>query len=98
MGAAQGFAELISVQGDDYFDMNVQEVVIKANDKVPEIRESYRTVLIFLPNSYLKFVDKLQSIMPLLIEGLADDLDEVRKVSMRTIKICIKKFGKEAPN
>jgi len=73
-------------------------VVIKANDKEAEIRESYRTVLIFLPNSYLKFVDKLQSIMPLLIEGLADDLDEVRKVSMRTIKICIKKFGREAPN
>lgn len=98
LGAAQGFAELISVHGDEYFDMNVQEVVIKAKDKNNEIRESYRTVLIFLPNSYGKFVDKLQSLMPLLIEGLADDLDEVRKVSMRTIKICIKKFGKQAPN
>jgi len=33
-----------------------------------------------------------------MIEGLADDKEEVRKVSMRNVKICIKQFGKKAPN
>ena len=32
-----------------------------------------------------------------MIEGLADDQDEVRKISMRNVKICIKKFGKTNP-
>lgn len=32
-----------------------------------------------------------------MIEGLADDVDEVRKVSMRNVKICIKKFAKTTP-
>mmetsp|Transcript_26941 Transcript_26941/g.19390 ORF Transcript_26941/g.19390 Transcript_26941/m.19390 type:complete len:115 (+) Transcript_26941:3086-3430(+) len=33
-----------------------------------------------------------------MIEGLADDADEVRKVSMRNVKICIKKFAKQSPD
>jgi len=33
-----------------------------------------------------------------MIEGLSDDKDECRKVSMRSIKICIKKFAKMAPD
>ena len=33
-----------------------------------------------------------------MIQGLADEKDEVRKVSMRNVKICIKQFGRVAPN
>lgn len=36
-------------------------------------------------------------LVPIMIEGLADDVDEVRKVSMRNVKICIKKFAKTTP-
>jgi hypothetical protein len=43
-------------------------------------------------------VDKLPALIPLMIEGLADEKDECRKVSMRSIKICIKKFAKYAPD
>lgn len=33
-----------------------------------------------------------------MIEGLSDETEEVRKVSLRSVKICIKYFGKQAPN
>lgn len=71
-----------------------------ANTKNPkgDLRESYRSVILFLPNSYDKFVEKLPSLIPLMIEGLADDKDECRKVSMRSIKICIKQFARVAPD
>lgn len=33
-----------------------------------------------------------------MIQGLSDDIEEVRKISMRCVKICIKQFGRQAPN
>jgi hypothetical protein len=33
-----------------------------------------------------------------MIEGLSDEFEEVRKISLRNVKICIKSFGKLTPN
>ena len=72
--------------------------MIKAQDKEDEVREAYRSVLLFLASSYESFDNYLPKLVPLMIEGLADDKEEVRKVSMRNVKVCIKQFGKVAPN
>ena len=61
------------------------------------MRESYRGVLVFLPGCFDKYVDYLPMLVPIMIEGLADETDEVRKVSMRNVKICIKQFAKSSP-
>ena len=53
------------------------------------MRESYRTVMSYLPTSYDNFVTFLRPMLPIMIEGLADDSEEVRRVSMRNVKICI---------
>lgn len=98
LGSAQGFAELISAHGIPYFEVNVEEVIIKAKDPDVDIREAYRSVLLFLAGSFDNFVEYLPRLVPLMIEGLADEKDEVRKVSMRNVKICIKQFGKVAPD
>jgi hypothetical protein len=97
LGAAQGYAELISVHGTKYFDHCIEEVIQKANDPNDEVRESYRSVLVYLPNSFDQFVDYLPKLVPIMIEGLADDKEDVRKTSMRNVKICIKQFAKQAP-
>jgi hypothetical protein len=81
-----------------YYEVNVEEVIIKAKDDDEEIRESYRSVIVFLPDAYTKFVDYLPRMVPIMIEGLSDEADQVRKISMRSVKICIKRYGKEAPN
>lgn len=87
-------AEIISVHGKAFFEQNIKAIMERARDKNKEIRESYRGVLIFLPTSYNDFANYLPLLVPLMIEGLADEADEVRKVSMRNVKICIKKFAK----
>ena len=72
-------------------EVNILEIIANIKHPKGDIRESFRSVIVFLPNSYSKFVEKLPSLIPLMIEGLADDKDECRKASMRSIKICIKK-------
>jgi hypothetical protein len=64
---------------------------------MPHLRESYRGVLVFLPGCFDHYVDYLSLLVPVMIEGLADEIDEVRKVSMRNVKICIKQYAKTAP-
>ena len=54
--------------------------------------------MLYLSNSFDGFGDYLPKLVPLMIQGLADEKDEVRKVSMRNVKICIKVFGKRCPN
>ena len=51
-----------------------------------------------MPGCFDKYVDYLSMLIPIMIEGLADDLDEVRKISMRNVKICIKQFAKTNPS
>jgi len=98
-GAAQGYAEMISSHGKDYFENYITEVISKAQDtKNSYLRENYRGVLVFLPGCFDKYVDYLSMLIPIMIEGLADDLDEVRKISMRNVKICIKQFAKTNPS
>ena len=50
-----------------------------------------------MPGCFDKYVEYLPMLVPIMIEGLADDVDEVRKVSMRNVKICIKQFAKSSP-
>ncbi len=81
-----------------YFEVNVEEIVIKSRDPDSDIREAYRSVLLFLASSFDSFADYLPKLVPIMIEGLADERDEVRKVSMRNVKVCIKQFAKASPN
>jgi hypothetical protein len=62
------------------------------------MREAYRGVLVFLPGCYDRYVEYLPMLVPIMIAGLADEVDEVRKISMRNVKICIKQFAKHSPN
>ena len=43
----------------------------------------------YLPTSFNNFVNYLGVMLPIMIEGLADESEEVRKVSLRNVKICI---------
>jgi hypothetical protein len=50
--------------------------------------------MVFLPTSFDHFVKYLPMLLPLMIEGISDDIEEIRKISLRNVKICIKQFGK----
>lgn len=97
-GAAQGFAEIISVHGVKFFEETIQDIMVRSQDPLPHIRESYRSTMVFLATCFETFVKYLPKLLPLMIQGLSDDTEEVRKISLRNVKICIKLFGKQAPN
>jgi len=88
---------MISSHGKEYFEKYIKDVIEKSNDKETHLREAYRGVLVFLPGCFDRYVEYLPLLVPVMIEGLADDVDEVRKVSMRNVKICIKQFARTAP-
>jgi hypothetical protein len=67
-----------------------------AKSKETFLRESYRTVMAYLPTSFPNFVNYLVVMLPIMIEGLADESEEVMKVSLRNVKICIQQYGKKA--
>lgn len=96
-GAAQGYAEIIAKHTNQYFEDQLTMIFEKARDKNVSIRESFRGVLVFLPTCYKPYVNYLPKVLPLTIEGLSDDDEEVRKVSLRHVKICIKQYGKVSP-
>ena len=97
-GAAQGFAEIVSVHGVKFFDETIKIIVAKSQDQQSFIRESYRSVMVFLATCYDQFVKYLPKLLPIMIQGLSDDVEDVRKISMRNVKICIKLFGRISPN
>lgn len=50
----------------------------------------------FMPTSNPGFVKYLRATLPIIIDGLGDESEEVRRVSLRNVKICIQQYGKNA--
>jgi hypothetical protein len=95
-GAAQGLSEVVSSHGDNFFSNQCKEIITLARSQEVRLRESYRTVMAYLPTSFSNFVNYLKVLLPIMIEGLGDESEEVRKVSLRNVKICIQQYGKKA--
>ena len=95
-GAAQGLSEVVSAHGDNFFSNQCKEIITLARSPEMYLRESYRSTMAYLPTSFGNFVNYLVVMLPIMIEGLADESEEVRKVSMRNVKICIQQYGKKA--
>jgi len=51
------------------------------NHPEPHIKESYRSLFVFLPSAYPDLKKHLSLIVPIFFEGLKDDLEEIRKLS-----------------
>jgi hypothetical protein len=86
----------VSAHGDNFFSNQCKEIMALAKSKETFLRESYRTVMAYLPTSFPNFVNYLVVMLPIMIEGLADESEEVMKVSLRNVKICIQQYGKKA--
>lgn len=86
------------MHGPKFFDETIKVIVMKSQDPQHSyIRESYRSVMVFLATCYDQFVKYLPKLLPIMIQGLSDEVEDVRKISMRNVKICIKLFGRIAP-
>jgi len=87
-GAAQGLAEVISFHGKKFFESRLHGLIDLCNQPEVHLWESYRSLFVYLPASYEDFEKHLPLVLPIFYEGLYDDNDEIRKLSMRVLKIC----------
>jgi hypothetical protein len=76
-GAAHGYAEIMSSHGDRFLMDKFKDLIELVRDPKAHIRESYFTVFVYLPTTVDNFERYFGLLMPVFLDGLADDNDDV---------------------
>jgi HEAT repeat protein len=95
-GAAQGLCEVLIASGTSTVEgVMLDDILPLASHPSPSTREGVLWVLCFLPPALGQgFTSMLDSSLPALINGLSDDVENVRDVAMRAGRVLIKSHGK----
>jgi hypothetical protein len=81
-GAALGLAEVVAVLGPDHLAAIVPGVVAGCRDRSPSVRDGNLTLLVHLPVTCRRdFEAHLETTVPCVLEGIADEAEEVRYFS-----------------
>ena len=93
-GAAQGLAEVLFALGEDKLRAMLPELCDGCrNAAEPMAREGYAMLWVHLPAVYgARFEPFLPDVLPLVLLGLADDMEPVRDASMRAAQAVIAAF------
>eukprot|EP01022_Parablepharisma_sp_SALTPOND_P008185 TRINITY_DN135344_c2_g1_i1.p1 TRINITY_DN135344_c2_g1~~TRINITY_DN135344_c2_g1_i1.p1 ORF type:complete len:2658 (-),score=295.29 TRINITY_DN135344_c2_g1_i1:34-7386(-) len=95
-GAAQGYAEIIAEQGTEYLEGVLDQLIEHTRDKSSVVREGYFGVFLFLPLSFGEAFEKYFTlILPVVLEALTDQEEQVRSTANRVVQICIRQYGKK---
>ena len=82
-GAAQAVAEVLAVFGDTYFESLLPKILQNCSSSNAVLREGGIAVLRFLPFSMPDlFQSKLDVALPCILDGLADENESVRDISL----------------
>jgi hypothetical protein len=95
-GAAHGLSEVLVELGPDQFVKILPEVVANAvnPNTNPEAREGYMGLFVFLPGVMRNaFVPYIETVFPVLVQGLSDALQPVREVAYRAANALCVQFG-----
>ena len=94
-GAAQAYAEIMIAYGEGYIDKMLPQIITMIRENDRHAKEGYLGIFVFLPGCLGdKFEKYFDFLLPLILEGLSDDYENVRNVSNRIFEICIKLFAK----
>jgi len=95
-GAAHGLSEVLVELGPEHFVKILPEVIANASNPAtnPEAREGYLGLFVFLPTVMRQaFVPHIETVFPVLIEGLSDAHQPVREVACRAANSLCVQFG-----
>jgi HEAT repeat protein len=82
-GAALGLAEVVAVLGDEHLTALLPGVISGCSDPSMAIRDGNLTLLLHLPMTCKRaFEPHLEQALPCILEGLADEAEEVRSTAM----------------
>ena len=93
-GAAQAIAELCKTLGTERTEQILAVLMPARRSKRAGAREGLLWLLSFLPLSIGDgFGDYIEETLPVVLEGLSDDVDNVREVAMRAGQIVVNSLG-----
>jgi len=93
-GAAQGLAQVFSSLDISRFETFLPTMLLNANDSDPKIREGAICFFVFVPGAFGKRLEiYLPRILPVVLQGLADESESVRESSMRAGQAVILEYG-----
>eukprot|EP00656_Telonema_subtile_P052849 TRINITY_DN7467_c0_g1_i2.p1 TRINITY_DN7467_c0_g1~~TRINITY_DN7467_c0_g1_i2.p1 ORF type:complete len:2342 (+),score=823.11 TRINITY_DN7467_c0_g1_i2:10-7035(+) len=96
-GAAQGLGEVLGALGADELETRLPHLLLKITERNPHVREGYLGVLLYLvPVFGQQLAPFMQEMLPLVVQGLADDAEPVRDISMQVACRLIEAFCHEA--
>ena len=96
-GAAQGLAEVLAGIGTKRLEDVLPEVVSNVSSAKAYEREGFMYLLMFLPATFgERFQPYLETVVPCILRGLADEVDYVREAAMKTGQIVVIRFARSA--
>ncbi|RKF62534.1 eIF-2-alpha kinase activator GCN1 [Erysiphe neolycopersici] len=94
LGSAQALSEVLAGLGTSRLDDTLPTILQNASSSKPEVREGFISLFIFLPVCFgNSFANYLSKIIPLILQGLADDLESIRETSLRAGRLLVKNFS-----
>lgn len=94
LGSAQALSEVLAGLGTSRLDETLPSIIQNASSPNPAIREGFISLFIFLPvcfgNSFATYLPK---IIPILLQGLSDDVESIRDTSFRAGRLLVKNFS-----
>ncbi|PRT52604.1 eIF-2-alpha kinase activator GCN1 [Wickerhamiella sorbophila] len=96
-GCAQGLAEVTHGLGVAKLEELLPLVVKSCANPQPHIRQSFVLMLLFLPAAFgPSFTPYLSQIVPAVLQGLADSVEEVRENALKAGRLIVRDYAAKA--
>ncbi|KNC48670.1 uncharacterized protein AMSG_00448 [Thecamonas trahens ATCC 50062] len=97
LGAAQALAEVIGSLGADAFADAIDELSEKTSSPNAATREGFLNVFVFIPPVLGDaFADYISVVLPVVLQGLADEAEAVRDRALKAGKVIVAGFAADA--
>lgn len=96
-GAAQGLAEILSGIGVERLESLLEDTFERLHSPKYYVREGFTILLTYLPLTFKdRFSPYVSKIIPVVLDGLADDEESVREAALKCGKVIINHYAKTA--
>ncbi|KAJ2852326.1 translational activator of GCN4 [Coemansia brasiliensis] len=96
-GAAQGLSEVLSGVGVARLEGLLPEIAANCSSSRSQVREGFMMLLTYLPTTFAgEFQQFLPRVLPSVLQGLADDSEPVRTAALRSGRILVASFARDA--
>ncbi|RDW29666.1 armadillo-type protein [Yarrowia lipolytica] len=97
LGAAQGLSEVVCGLGLRKLEEILPQVIKSCASPKNHIRAAFMPLMIFLPATFgNSLTPYLSQIIPVILSGLADDVDSVRDASLKAGRLLVSNFSSKS--